>query len=363
MDFDIHGIVGIRLINPSKSDLEVLCGYLGQFKETLDREPDLIFHFKDKLELPSFTCLGLDSAVYTDEGFYAMSSKENVKIRIPFDTIGERSEFEVESGFYDIPWLFDIINLAFLKKNYIPMHATAFVYNNVGFLVSGWAKGGKTETLLAFANHGAYYVGDEWVIISGDGKKMYGIPVPICIWEWQFNNIPDLLPKIGLQRKLLYKNIHLLEFVYKTFKKIGLEKSFPSMILSKALPSFKRQLKIRVSPEKIFNGSQLESAKIEKVILSFSHSDAKYQIEEANPSEIAKRIFISNSFEQIPFLNLYKTYKFAFPGRQNDFLENIDEFQFSLLNNALKNKQTFKVRHPYPFIFEDLFNHIKPLSD
>ena len=83
--------------------------------------------------------------------------------------------------------------------------------------------------------------------------------------------------------------------------------------------------------------------------------------EEANPFEIAKRIFISNSYEQTPFLDLYKTFKFAFPDRQNDFLENINEFQFSLLNNALKNKQTFEIRHPFPFIFEDLFNE-NPLS-
>ena len=350
------------MIDPSKSDLNILNGHLGSFEKNLNREPDLIFRFKEKLELPSFTYLGLDSAAFTDDSFYVLSSKENLKIKIPFETIGDTSEFLVESGFYDIPWLFDIINLTFLKKNYIPMHATAFEFEGIGFLVSGWSKGGKTEALLAFANHGASYVGDEWIIISGDGKKMYGIPVPICIWEWQFKNIPKLLPKIGLQRKALYKAIHFLDFIHKSLKKAGLGKSFPSMILNKAMPPFKRQLNIRVSPDKLFNDQQLKSAGIDKIILSFSHSASTFRLETGKTADIAKQIFTSNSFEQIPFLELYKTYKFAFPNHTNSFLDNIDEHQYSLLKNALDGKETYLLHHPYPFKFEDLFNKLKHLS-
>ena len=35
MDFDLHGIVGIRLVNPRKSDTDFLNEKLGKFRKTL----------------------------------------------------------------------------------------------------------------------------------------------------------------------------------------------------------------------------------------------------------------------------------------------------------------------------------------
>ena len=96
-----------------------------------------------------------------------------------------------ERGLQAVPLLIPIVNFAALSKGVIPLHASAFAYNDVGILVTGWAKGGKTETLLAFTSKGAEYIGDEWVYLSKDGRYMYGIPEPIRVWDWHLRYLPE----------------------------------------------------------------------------------------------------------------------------------------------------------------------------
>ncbi|MFC2168339.1 hypothetical protein ACFLRW_05080 [Acidobacteriota bacterium] len=362
IDYDIHGIVGIRLLNPTKSDAVAVANQLGPNLKALDRDPDITIRFKDKLSTPTIKYVGLDAG-FTDDGFYIFCSRENAKIRIPLEKVGSQCEIICESGLHGIPWLSEIINLTFLKKKHIPLHASAFEYNGTGTLVTGWTKGGKTEALLSFANHGANYVGDECVILSSDGKKMFGTHVPICIWEWQFKHIPDLLPKIGIQRKILFKSIHFLDFLHKSMERNNLRNSFPAKILNKALPSFKRQLNIRVKPEKIFENQYSHSASLDRLILGISHSNPEILIEKCDPSEIAKRMIHSNTNELLPFLEIYKAFKYAFPQLRNQFLENHEKHQYSLLCRIFENKKSYKVFHPYQVSFEDYFNELRPYCE
>jgi hypothetical protein len=361
IDYDIHGIVGIRLINPTAKDACAVANGLSQHQSAIEGEPDITIYFKEKLPTPALTYLGLDYAGFTDEGFYILSSKENLKVRIPFEKIGSHFEILCESGLHSLPWLFDLINFTLLKKNYLPLHASAFVYNGVGIVVTGWTKGGKTEALLSFANHGAHYVGDEWAILSGDGKEMFGLPVPICVWEWYFKSIPKLLPKVGMQRKILFKIIHSLDLIHRGLEKVSFKNSFPVKILGQALPSLKRQLNIRALPEELFKNRVCKLATPDKIILSISQNDPNIYVEECDPSEIAKRMISSNELEQAPFLEFYKAFKFAFPNLRNEFLENIDELQYALLCSAFANKKAYKVYHPYPVSLENLFNQLKPV--
>jgi hypothetical protein len=360
VDFDIQGIVGIRLINPTISDSAAVAKQLDQKKTHLERDPDIIISFKDNFNNTSLKYIGLDYAGFNDEGFYVLGGgKEKLKMRVPFEKIGQNLELECESGVDPIPLLDSIINLTFLAKNHIPLHASAFVYNGIGNLVTGWTKGGKTEALLSFANHSAQYVGDEWVIISPAGESMFGLPVKLCIWDWQFKYIPNLLPKITIDRKILFRLIYFLDTFYKIFSHGKLKESFLLEWINKALPSFKRQLNIRVRPEIIFKNGICKKSSFDKLFLMMARSEPKITIEPWDPSDIASRMVSSNDWEQKTFWEYYEAFKFAFPYLQNEFLEGADKFQKSQLECAFKNKEAYKVSHPYPVDFEDLFAEMK----
>lgn len=177
VDFDLYGIVGIRLIDPSDNDVKYVSRLLSRFKADLSREPDITIRFIKNWELGDVTYLGLNDAAFNENGFYILSSgRAPLKVKIPFEQIGEKCEIVCEQGIIGIPLLQYIINLTFLKKKYLPIHASAFSYDNQGALIIGWSKGGKTEALLSFIKHGAEFIGDETVIVSPDKKKCLVYP-------------------------------------------------------------------------------------------------------------------------------------------------------------------------------------------
>ncbi len=301
VDFDIHGIVGIRLINPTASDEKALAHQLGLPKTTLNREPDIVICFQEKLPMLGLKYQGLDRTGFTDEGFYVLvSSHKKVKVRIPFEQIGGRCEIVCENGINAIPLLYHIINFTFLSKNYLPLHSAAFVYENTGILVTGWATGGKTEALLAFANQGAKYVGDEWVILSPDSNEMFALPTPTSIKKWQFPYIPELLAgtNISTAKRLLISGIHILEDIYNALSWAKLKNVFPVNMLGEALPLLKKQQKIWVSPPKFFKDQFHEGrAPLDKVFLIGMHDQTNVEVETCNPVEVAARMISSNHYE------------------------------------------------------------------
>ena len=360
IDFDLFGIVRIRLENPSVDDIKSMKKQIGFDPVESNFEPDITIQFTSELSTPGFTFLGLNSAGYTKDDFYLISGEKTYKkIKIPFEKIGSKITITCEHGVKSIPLLNHIVNFTFLGKNYLPLHSSAVYINGNGLLVMGWTKGGKTETLMSFANHGAHYVGDEWVILSPNGEFMYGLPVPICIWEWQFSQIPNLLPKLNAKTKIVFSAVHFLDFVYRFSSRIGLGKVSPVNLLEEALPAFKRQLNIRVLPKEIFKDRiKKNGAAIDFVLLAVSHDKENILIEEYDWAKIVDRMIYSNACEQMPFFEFYNVFKFAFPKKKNEFLENTEQLQHHLLTNALSRKKSYQVSHPYPVEFEQLYNKL-----
>lgn len=363
VEFDLHGLIGIRLVNPSESDTRAVRKQLGSLQTTsLDREPDITIRFQDHLPLPELKYLGRDDAGFTDDGFFILNVKKTaVKARIPFETIGSRCEFVCESGLPAVPLLIPILNLTLLNKDCIPLHASAFVYDDTGALVTGWAKGGKTEALLAFSAHGAKYVGDEWVILSKDGETMYGLPEPITIWDWHLDQMPGVQGQLSTAKSLVFKAIHFIGSLHKALSKGSLKDASPVSLLGKALPALNRQLYIRVPVEKVFASNNIESiSRPEKLFLIMSQQQPDTSVESWSSDDIAIRMLESIYYEQVPFFEYYKAFKFAFPEAGNEFLDNVRALQSDILTSALRNKEAYRVLHPYPFSFEELYREMAP---
>lgn len=363
VDFDIHGFVGVRLVNPSKADELAVKRQLGPLHvPALNREPDIVIRFEKHLSLRQLNYLGLNNAGYTKDGFFLLKSqKAQAKVRIPFNAIGSRCEIVCETGLRRVPLLTAIVNLTLLKKDCIPLHAAAFVYKDVGILVTGWSKGGKTEALLAFANHGAKYVGDEWVILTKDGQRMYGLPEPITIWDWQIKQLPAIHSRISFSDRLLFKAIHVFDNLHTRFGAGRFKNSFPVRIINKAMPALSRQLHVNIPQEELFDGGLFKlEANPQKLFFVISHNESSIHVERWDPMDIARRMLHSVQYEQIPFFEYYYAFKFAFPHLQNDFLENIQELQADLLHHALRGKEAYRVLHPYPVSLESLFQEMEP---
>jgi len=69
LDFDLHGIVGIRLIDPSPSDVAVVKRQLGLPEAGLDRDPDVVVRFVDEMQVSGLRFAEFGRTGFTEDGF------------------------------------------------------------------------------------------------------------------------------------------------------------------------------------------------------------------------------------------------------------------------------------------------------
>src|SRR5690348_6943417 len=116
VDFDIHGVVRVRLIDPSPGDLDSACKLLGRPSRLPLTDPDITIRFVDDLSASGIRFLGNDKG-FADNGFFLLQrGTRQVTARIPFDRIGGPCEIVCKSRLESVPLLIPIVSLTALKR-------------------------------------------------------------------------------------------------------------------------------------------------------------------------------------------------------------------------------------------------------
>jgi hypothetical protein len=364
VDFDLHGLAGIRLLDAGARDAAVVARQLGPIQAPLLREPDITIRFVDRLPLSSpLRYLGVDDAAFTDDAFLLLRSKQKARARvqIPFERIGRKLEITCERGLPAVPLLIPILNLTVLANGALPLHASAFIYNGKGVLVTGWAKGGKTETLLAFMANGATYVGDEWVYVSCDGRQMWGIPEPMRIWDWHLDELPHYRRLVGRSDRLRLRALQLLVAAVERVSGNGAgPQRLPARLMRRLAPLLKRQQYVHLAPQKLFGaGHCVLQAEPELIFFVAGHEAPETTVAPVEPEQVARRTLFSLEEERLNFLSYYLKFRFAFPEAANDFIERRQQLEQRLLLQALAGKTAYEVYHPYPVRIPSLFDALQ----
>ena len=164
-----------------------------------------------------------------------------------------------------------------------------------------------------------------------------------------------------MTKSLAFKAIYLVGRLQKFFSSGWLKNTLPVRLMADVLPALNRQLHIKVPVEKIFNADSIElKSRLDKLFLIMSQEQSVNSVETWSSEDAAKRMLESIYYEQIPFFEHYNAFKFAFPEARNEFLENVRSLQSAILTSALQNKEAYRVLHPYPFSFEDLYQEMAP---
>ncbi|MEW6404342.1 MAG: hypothetical protein AB1649_21290 [Chloroflexota bacterium] len=365
VDYDLHGIVGIRLLNATPKDIAVVTRQLGPIQSLLAREPDIVIRFVDQLRTASrVRYLGLDDVGFTDDAFLVLHTKHHarVKVQIPFEKIGQQCEIICERGLPAIPLIIPILNITALKNGALPLHASAFNYRDLGIVMTGWSKGGKTETLLAFMANGAEYVGDEWVYLSGDGQRMFGIPQPIRIWDWHLDYLSQYRALLGWSDRTKLRTWRLLADGMNQVRINGRGRHlFPVNMISRILPLLKKQTHVDWPPEQLFGQSSCSlQGTPDKIFFVASHEAVDVTIQPIDPQIIAQRMVFSLQEEQMKLISYYRKFRFAFPTAANELIEQSESLQRQTLARVLSGKDAYAVYHPYPVPIQSLFDTIRP---
>lgn len=360
IDFNLHDLVSIRLLDANARDAKAVGRQLGPIRRPFSGEPDITIRFVDRLEMRgTLRYLGKDEAAFTDDAFIVLRSKHKVRTRvqIPMERIGEPLTIVAERGVPAIPLLIPIINLTALAKGALPLHASAFLYNGMGALNTGWSKGGKTEALLGFMEHGARYVGDEWVYLSADGKTMSGIPEPIRVWDWYLEQMPRYRALAGRAERVRVGGLKAA---------VGLEGRLPDVpgrrAVGRVARLLERQLFVDLPPEKVFPPEAFALTGPLDTVFFVSSVDAPgVRVHPLEPDEVADRMVFSLQYERLPFMEYYYMWRFAFPEQRNTLIDNVEAIQRERLRAVLANKPCYLIEHPYPAVIEDLYRAMQPL--
>jgi hypothetical protein len=359
VDYDIHGLIGVRLVAPSQANIAAVNAQIGPPSPRELRQPDIVVRYLDRLSVGSLRYVDLGKTAFSEAQFMVFpEGAAKGKVIIPFERIGTECEILCERSVGWIPLLIPIINLTALKKHgCVPLHASAFAHEGTGVLVTGWVKSGKSEALLAFSQQGATYIGGEWVLLSSDGNSMYGLPGTFRMWDWQGRELSHL-EQIG-GHAWLFHLIRLLDSAQRAMPE-ALLRLGPLKLLREGMPALRRQLNFRVEPKVIFGDrcGRL-TGHPGKIFIGMVHSDERVLIERAETNTVADQLACAMEFELTSLMSHYRAFKFAFPEIRNEFLERVHDVLRDALQEALANKEIYMLYHPHPVSFENLYQEMK----
>jgi hypothetical protein len=362
VEFDLHGLLGIRLVDPSPGDVVAVSKQLGVLQKPLLREPDITLRFVKHLLTPPLRHLGFKKLGFTDNALFVFEDGAiGGKVRIPFAQLGRKCEIVCESGLQTVPLLKPILALTAQAKGSASVHASAFVHNGVGVLMAGWAESGKTTALLGFAARGAELIGEDWVLVSSDGKNMCGLPTRIELSSSHLESLPHVRRTIKRSRLLKLDALQRLHRIQDAVLGQKGNRTTFGKLLGRIVTALEQRAYPTVTPQAIF-GNHVGSliGRPDKVFLLISHDDPWVEVKPTPPSEMALRLAHLAQYEQIPLLEHYLAFKFAFPEATNPFIERSFDSHLEILSQALIGKDTYTVWHPYPLVFSELYEEIEP---
>jgi hypothetical protein len=364
VDYDVHGLVGVRLLGAGPRETAAVDRQLGPSRRSLEREPDITVRFVDRLELHGpVRLIGLHDAGYTDDAFLVLRSKHKAQARVRFDVarLGDRCEIVCERGLPAVPLLVATINLTALTRGALPLHASAFEVGGRGIVTTGWSKGGKTEAMLTFVSRGARFVGDEWVYVEGDGTRVHGLPEPIRLWDWHLAQLPEVRAKAGTAAVARFRGLRAAADAGTALARRRDGRGKVGTLATRGANLVKGQLHFDAPPERLFGAEALAlSSAFDRLFLVTSADGPETVAEPVDPAEVAARMAASLRYEREPLMALYEKFRFAFPDRRNEALEGAPAREEELLGRVFAGKPAWEVRHPYPVDFAALHAAMAP---
>lgn len=371
VDFDLHGLVAVRLLNAREDDVRAVARQLGPIRVPPDaqpaRSPQIVVRFVEREQLEAMGhahIISLGQTAYIRDGderhFFVLRGKHKTpaRVRIPVDKIGDQCEIVCQHGISAVPYLIPILNLTVLANGALPLHAGAFVYNDLGVLVTGWSKGGKTEALLGFMARGASYVADEWTYLFEDGHCMAGIPEPLRVWEWHLREAPVYRQRLTSRQRLRLTTLGLADRVLQRLAPDNGRGPLAQLHRVRAVVA--KQQGANVTPSRLFGEDHwTPQTALDRIFFVESSEAPQVTVQEVAAEIVARRMLYSLQEEQRHLLALYRQFRFAFPEAPNTFIEQSQQIQAERLQRMLAGKESYIVRHPYPVPIEEMVTRME----
>ena len=361
LDHTLHGLITIRLMDAPPSAVRELEFLLGPSVGRPAEQPDITIIYAGGLSSGGgLRHIGLNESAFDTQRFFLLNERGR-GATFDFERLGEPCTFVCEPGGSVFPYLLPVISLRLLRKGYVMLHAASFVYEGTGVLVTGWQKGGKTETLLGFMAAGAQYLADEWTILSPAEGKMWGIPGTLQIWDWHLRHLPEYWARLRPAERARLRLLRLYQRAYRYVPRGWRGRGPGGQWLERLSLDGGNALvgQVRSAPGRLF-GEQVRQGPAPIDVVFLAGVGAAVHLAPVTPAEIARRMVASLAFERRALLARYEQFRFAFPNRRNELLESARKLELEYLGQALRGRPAYEIVHPYPVPLHALYEACAP---
>jgi hypothetical protein len=368
VDLDLRGSAVVRLVDAGARELRAIRRQLGPLPardRPAETEPDLTVRFVDRLERRGPVRRIGAGAQLVDGGFIVTrgNRQSEVRVEVPVGELGSvPTTIVVERGGTAIPFLLPMLAAGLLARGIATAHASAFLVDGRGVFVSGWAKGGKSETLLAFLTHGARYVGDEWLFVDPTGPTMFGPPEPIRLWDWQLAQVETVRRAVGgVDRLRLVATGGLSRMLNGVGRAGPIGHSSVGEAARRAGAVVDRQRSRQFAVDELFGASAIHAAPatIDRVVLVAAASEDAVRTG-VDPAEAAARVAATTAHELLDLEALRLAYRHAVPGAPTPGLEMLEARLSPIYARAFADVPIIEVRHRHPPDIANLYRLIAP---
>ena len=371
VDWDVCGIVGVRVVDADPADVAAVARQLGAASaRPLDRAPDVVVRFVDRIGTRGTVRRLGDGRSGVADGTYVLlgpGRDGHPVARVPFASLGGAFEMECERGLRGgVPLLVPIVNVTALDRGWVPLHASAFVYGGVGVLTAGRAHGGKTATLLAFMARGASYVGDDWVYLGGDGASMRGLDQEVGVRGSYLRQLPELRARLErAQPAATRARTRALELLQRAERAVPVSHGAATTTVGlrhRVRAAIEWRLSAHVAADALFGAAACAgTGRLDVVLLADVHDAPDVRVRAADAGEAAGELARGLEHEWGELLMHYRAFRSAFPGESSPVLEERERRRDAILSRALAGRAAWVVSHPSPASLAGLHDALAPV--
>lgn len=306
--------------------------------------PQITVRFAERVGAGPISRQGLTHTGWHGEDFYLLDRGTGApRASLPFGELTGGVEMTCAHTERNVPGLAELVRLKLLDRGMVTAHASAVTLDGRGVVPMGWAKGGKTGAVLAFARHGAAFVGDEWIAFGDDGTTMVGLGRSIRVADRHVGEFPALSSRAGTGRQLVWRIGRGLE----TRRIVSLRS---------VMPRITGRFAIQAREEEIFAVARSEAVASPDVLFLMINADVDdVRVEPTAPGALAQRMAAVGQFERSVLNRWYEAFCFAFPGRRDAAIESATERERAMLGRVFADKHAFAVTHRHPGPLEPLY--------
>lgn len=322
----------------------VLSRHLGLPETDVPSDPDLIVRFVGSDPPAGDLRLLGDDAGFDEERFLVLGRQAG-GARASAIGLGEPLELTSPSAARALPLLVPLLDLAALRKGVLPVHGAVFSFEQRGIAVLGWPHAGKTSALLAFLARGASVVADDRAYVTLEPPHVAGLRAPI---ELRGHHLPALSrlsrPPALRTRAQLRLNLEAARLHAR-----AVERPSPTRLsrLARRAAGFVADASVAtVAPERLFEDEgSADIERLDAVFLMLRQLRGPTRVERLTVDAAGERLLSLARHDRSTLRDLTQKYRFAFPGRSDrllDELEGVEARQIALLAG---NVPAFLVSH------------------